>query len=101
MPTLSDLLRDMRMDAEPQPPQGSETLARLLADQPAIVNAMMQARMDAARKNLARPNGVTDPRYPEWKKSQDDATALLRAADIGGMAMPIRGAIMKALLERK
>jgi len=99
MPTLSDLLQGLRQEPEPEPGM-PENLARLL-EHPAIVNAMMQSRMEAARKNLARLNGVTDPRYPEWKKSQDDATALLRAADIGGMAMPIRGAIMKALLERK
>jgi hypothetical protein len=100
MPTLADLLQGLRQ--EPEEAQMPDNLARLI-NQPAIVNAMMQARMEAARKNLARPDGVTDPRWDAWAKSQRDADGVWQMSEIAGAAAPLKGvpAIIRALLERK
>lgn len=97
MPTLAELLGGLR-----QQPDYNEMIARLLA-QPAISNPFMQAQMEAARKNLARPDGVTDPRWDAWAKAQRDANGVMLMADFAGAAAPLKGvpAILRALMERK
>jgi len=97
MPTIAELIQGLR-----QEPEIPENLARLVG-QPAIVNAMMQQQMESARKNLARPDGVTDPRWDAWAKAQRGADGLMVGADIAGAATPLRGSavLIRALLERK
>lgn len=38
-----------------------------------------------------------DPRYPAWKKSQDDAEAFMTAADLVGSAIPLAGPAVKGV----
>lgn len=54
----------------------------------ATVNPLMARQFANARQNVTAPTSVMDERYPAWKKSQDQATQFLLAADLIGSAVP-------------
>ena len=58
---------------------------------PARMNPNLAAQGVKARENMTPPESVMDPRYPAWKKSQDDAEAFMTAADLVGSAIPLAG----------
>jgi len=51
-------------------------------------NPLMARQFATARQNMTAPTSVMDDRYPAWKKSQDQATQFLLAADVVGSAIP-------------
>ena len=65
------------------------------AQRPATMNPNIAAQGVKARANMTPPKSVMDPRYPAWKKSQDDADAFMTAADLVGSAIPLAGPAVK------
>ena len=67
------------------------------AQRPATMNPNIAAQGVKARANMTPPESVMDPRYPAWKKSQDDAEAFMTAADLVGSAIPLAGPAVKGV----
>ena len=57
----------------------------------ARMNPNIAAQGAKARANMAPPNSIMDPRYPAWKKSQDDAELLMLISDMALSAIPLAG----------
>jgi hypothetical protein len=57
----------------------------------ARMNPNIAAQGAKARANMAPPTSIMDPRYPAWKKSQDDAELLMLMSDIALSAIPLAG----------
>ena len=60
------------------------------------MNPNIAAQGVKARANMTPPESVMDPRYPAWKKNQDDAEAFMTAADLVGSAIPLAGPAVKS-----
>ena len=65
------------------------------AKRPFYGNPNLAAQGKAYRANITPPTSVMDPRYPAWKKSQDDAEAFMVAAELVGSAIPLVGPAVK------
>lgn len=59
------------------------------AERPALMNPNLAAQGAKARSNMTPPTSIMDPRFPAWRQSQDQASALEAVA---GVAMPAVGA---------
>jgi hypothetical protein len=57
----------------------------------ARMNPNIAAQGAKARASMAPPTSIMDPRYPAWKKSQDDAELLMLMSDIALSAVPLAG----------
>jgi hypothetical protein len=57
----------------------------------ARMNPNIAAQGAKARASMAPPTSIMDPRYPAWKKSQDDAELLMIMSDIALSAIPLAG----------
>lgn len=65
------------------------------ANRPVTVNSLMARQFAAQRQNMTQPTSVMDPRYPAWKRAQDQADQFLMGADIAGSVASLLGPTLK------